>query len=685
MFVAPARVATTGQISLVGEQTIDGAPVVDGDSVLVKNQIDAVENGVYVAAIDAWSRAPDFGPGVIDQGTSIIVLGGATQANTIWVLATANPILVGTTALEFQAVPDLSAFVTQTGVETLTNKTFSGTTNFYTDGDRIGITSADAPLGIAEALVHIVNDNSVGCGFRTASYWIGTTEAPYQNNDNSLWEVHNDAQSDSLNRSWAGSFANAYNGIPAGVTDTGERTGVIGWAVSAAKVGYEHAGTLARQIGVHGTAGFQGPGSAAGAVIVNATGVRGFIYNDSVGATIQYARAGEFITTAVTGSVGDNIAVYASAANGTIANWAYYGADGRLYNAGQALFGAVETQSSSKVAARGVGNAYEFGHPDPGGYGSNIGVTQPSGYPFVAFCAEAELSGNTFRTRGKPGVVIQSDVAGALIFARLTDANASGQSLTESARFDASGNLSVVGNLSAASGAVSGAFSAGSLTLGADLPITEGGTGASTASAARTNLGLGSAATKDVGTSGDAVPVLNGAATTWAAGMTICGNVNASGQVATGGASSQSSSSVVARKNGNGVEFGHPDVAGYASNLGATAQFGYPFLAFCAEAEASGNTFRTRGKLGTVVWSDLSGSLVFSRAINANASGQNLSESARFDANGHLVFAETPVLKQYTPASASAAGQAGEICWDANYLYVCVGTNTWKRAALATW
>ncbi len=38
-----------------------------------------------------------------------------------------------------------------------------------------------------------------------------------------------------------------------------------------------------------------------------------------------------------------------------------------------------------------------------------------------------------------------------------------------------------------------------------------------------------------------------------------------------------------------------------------------------------------------------------------------------------------------TPASASASGTAGEIAWDANYIYVCVATNTWKRAAISTW
>lgn len=38
-----------------------------------------------------------------------------------------------------------------------------------------------------------------------------------------------------------------------------------------------------------------------------------------------------------------------------------------------------------------------------------------------------------------------------------------------------------------------------------------------------------------------------------------------------------------------------------------------------------------------------------------------------------------------TPASAAAAGVAGTVVWDANYIYVCTATNTWKRVAIATW
>jgi hypothetical protein len=38
-----------------------------------------------------------------------------------------------------------------------------------------------------------------------------------------------------------------------------------------------------------------------------------------------------------------------------------------------------------------------------------------------------------------------------------------------------------------------------------------------------------------------------------------------------------------------------------------------------------------------------------------------------------------------TPATAGATGNQGEIAWDADYIYICVATNTWKRVAISTW
>ena len=38
-----------------------------------------------------------------------------------------------------------------------------------------------------------------------------------------------------------------------------------------------------------------------------------------------------------------------------------------------------------------------------------------------------------------------------------------------------------------------------------------------------------------------------------------------------------------------------------------------------------------------------------------------------------------------TPPTAVSLGEKGQIIWDSSYIYVCVATNTWKRAGLSSW
>ena len=42
-------------------------------------------------------------------------------------------------------------------------------------------------------------------------------------------------------------------------------------------------------------------------------------------------------------------------------------------------------------------------------------------------------------------------------------------------------------------------------------------------------------------------------------------------------------------------------------------------------------------------------------------------------------------LQGTAPASATATGTAGDIRYDASYIYICTATDTWKRAAITTW
>lgn len=51
----------------------------------------------------------------------------------------------------------------------------------------------------------------------------------------------------------------------------------------------------------------------------------------------------------------------------------------------------------------------------------------------------------------------------------------------------------------------------------------------------------------------------------------------------------------------------------------------------------------------------------------------------------NFTFSGAPYLAPLqTPSSSSATGIKGSICWDANYIYICTATNTWKQAALTT-
>ncbi len=61
--------------------------------------------------------------------------------------------------------------------------------------------------------------------------------------------------------------------------------------------------------------------------------------------------------------------------------------------------------------------------------------------------------------------------------------------------------------------------------------------------------------------------------------------------------------------------------------------------------------------------------------------GAAIVPTAKLDIDSDIVRLRTAK----TPATAGATGNAGDICWDANYMYVCVATNTWKRVAIATW
>jgi hypothetical protein len=101
---APCRAATTAPIMLTGDQTIDGIAVAAGDRVLVKDQTDARQNGIWMAAASNWSRARDFdGARDVVSGTLVPINEGMLGGGFLFKVTTANPIAVGDAELTFAA------------------------------------------------------------------------------------------------------------------------------------------------------------------------------------------------------------------------------------------------------------------------------------------------------------------------------------------------------------------------------------------------------------------------------------------------------------------------------------------------------------------------------------------------------------------------------------------------------
>jgi len=99
------RAATTASITLSGTQTIDDVVLIANDRVLVKDQGTGSENGVYVVASGAWSRATDFDAQAdIVSGAEFYVMDGTTNKKRAYNLTSIEPITIGVSTLTFEQI-----------------------------------------------------------------------------------------------------------------------------------------------------------------------------------------------------------------------------------------------------------------------------------------------------------------------------------------------------------------------------------------------------------------------------------------------------------------------------------------------------------------------------------------------------------------------------------------------------
>ena len=93
------RIASHQQVTLSGIWTMDSVTPGVGWRVLVKNQTNPAENGIYIVSNTAWTRATDADSDTDLEGAAVFVEEGYLFADTAWSMSTNLPITLGTTPI----------------------------------------------------------------------------------------------------------------------------------------------------------------------------------------------------------------------------------------------------------------------------------------------------------------------------------------------------------------------------------------------------------------------------------------------------------------------------------------------------------------------------------------------------------------------------------------------------------
>lgn len=129
---AACKCGTLTNITLSGLQTIDGYTTLAGDRVLVKNQTNTPDNGIYIAASGAWTRSVDMDVWSEVPGAYTVLLNGS-QSNTAWISTSADTGTIGVTPITFVQFSGSGTYYAGTGL-TLASNTFSITNTAVTAG-----------------------------------------------------------------------------------------------------------------------------------------------------------------------------------------------------------------------------------------------------------------------------------------------------------------------------------------------------------------------------------------------------------------------------------------------------------------------------------------------------------------------------------------------------------------------
>ena len=111
----PAITATSGNITLSGLQTINGVTVAAGDTVLVKDQTNSAENGIYIASATAWTYSKG-GDVWSEYVGAIIFISSGSLNGTAWYCTAQPGGTLGVTAMVWANFSVASSYTAGTGL-----------------------------------------------------------------------------------------------------------------------------------------------------------------------------------------------------------------------------------------------------------------------------------------------------------------------------------------------------------------------------------------------------------------------------------------------------------------------------------------------------------------------------------------------------------------------------------------
>lgn len=206
-YKAPCDLATTANVTLSGEQVIDGT-LTSSSRVLVWVQNNNVDNGIWDTSSGSWSRAIDCNTNQdIAKGTQVLVTGGTTYAGQIFEFTSANPIIPGTSAIAIVR-----------GISSSTLEARLASTASAADGDAMLAVKSTRPNTVADTQ-HGVNER-----YRNIFDWLTNAQRALVKARTGYDATARTALYISLETAWLDAIANQFDLLfPDGLYELGEQ------------------------------------------------------------------------------------------------------------------------------------------------------------------------------------------------------------------------------------------------------------------------------------------------------------------------------------------------------------------------------------------------------------------------------------------------------------------------------